>query len=97
VFIVSDPVKKKYEKNAVEQLRGQCGAGFSDPVHVRALFYREKNLGDLTNFEQMLGDILQAAGVVANDSLIESWDGSRKLKDVNNPRTEVEIVPYVEE
>jgi len=66
------------------------------PVHVRALFYREANRGDLTGFKQAVGDALERAGIIPNDSLIESWDGSRKLIDRKNPRVELEITPFDE-
>lgn len=99
MFIVSDPVKKKYQQTAVEQLTAQLaemreyGAWipFDGPVQVRATFYRDKNLGDLVGYFQMLADCLEKSCVVVNDRLIMSWDGSRMTKDSDNPRTEVEI------
>jgi hypothetical protein len=50
------------------------------PVQVAAVFYREKLLGDLAGFIQALGDLLEAAGILENDRLIASWDGSRLSK-----------------
>lgn len=73
------------------------------PVSVRALFYRARNMGDLTGFENALGDWLQmprqkdgkttrqGAGFIVDDRFIESWDGSRKLVDAEKPRIEVTI------
>jgi Holliday junction resolvase RusA-like endonuclease len=63
------------------------------PVHVKALFYRDANRGDLTGFKQAVGDALERSGTIVNDSLIESWDGSRKLIDRKNPRVEIELTP----
>ncbi len=82
-----------YERAAVPQLRAQhCGMPvYREPVHVRATFYREKNLGDWTGYAQALGDILEAAGIVENDRLIAHWDGTRLLKDAANPRVEFEV------
>lgn len=62
-------------------------------VHVRALFYRKTNVGDQNGFTQALGDLLERAGVILNDRLIASWDGTRLLKDAKRPRIEVEIEP----
>jgi Holliday junction resolvase RusA-like endonuclease len=64
------------------------------PVQVRALFYFFGNEGDLTGYKDGLGDLLQAAGILADDKFIESWDGSRKLKDNAAPRVEVEITRF---
>lgn len=99
LFIASDPVKKKYQKTAVEQLAVQLaemkeyGAWIplDGPVHVRATFYRDKNLGDLVGYMQMIADCLEKGCVVVNDRLIESWDGTRMTKDADNPRTELEV------
>ena len=38
----------------------------------------------------------EAAGVLANDYAIESWDGSRRYRDAANPRTEVTIRRFTE-
>lgn len=62
-------------------------------VHVNcaALYYREKDLGDSAGFNTGLADLLEAAGVVRNDVLIRTWDGSRLLKDAARPRVEVTL------
>jgi len=65
-----------------------------DQVHVRALFFRDADRGDLHAYEQALGDFLQDLGIITDDKLIESWDGTRKLVDGKKPRIEVEIVPF---
>lgn len=68
------------------------------PVHVKALFYRDANRGDLTGYEQALADVLQAPtnrrkgiGIIRDDVQIKSWDGTRLLVDRENPRIEIEI------
>lgn len=60
-------------------------------VNCAALFYRHANMGDAVGFQQAIADALQEAGIVENDRLIVSWDGSRLLKDAANPRIEVTL------
>jgi hypothetical protein len=78
-------------------------------VNVRALFYRDRLTGDATGYYQALADYLQAprqkdgkttrhgAGIIDDDALIASWDGSRLLKDAANPRIEVTITVLLDE
>lgn len=66
------------------------------PLAVRALVYRKKNCGDLVGYLQSIGDALEKGGVIQNDRLIASWDGSRLLKDAKNPRVEIYIEPMEE-
>jgi len=61
------------------------------PVHVRAQFYRARAVGDIDNYAKALGDCLQRSGVLANDKLIASWDGTRLLVDHARPRVELAI------
>jgi len=68
-------------------------AAWVTPVHVKALFYRDADRGDLCGYQQAGGDALEAAGVVSNDKIIDSWDGSRRLIDRQNPRVEIEVSP----
>lgn len=62
------------------------------PVKVCAMVYRDANRGDLIGYLQAIADALETAGVVENDRLIVSWDGSRMLVDRANPRVEIELV-----
>lgn len=64
---------------------------FTSEVNVCALFYRAANVGDAVGYYQALADLLERAGLLANDRQIVSWDGSRLHKDATNPRIEVEI------
>lgn len=59
------------------------------PVNCRALFYRDRAAGDAVGYYQGLADLLERRGVIRNDVLIVSWDGSRLLKDAANPRVEL--------
>ena len=81
-----------WAKSAIFQLRAQWrSAAITKPVSVRAMFFRERNVGDLINFMQAVADALEHAGVVVNDRLIVSWDGSRLSKDAVRPRVELEV------
>jgi Holliday junction resolvase RusA-like endonuclease len=61
------------------------------PVRCTALFYRDRLTGDASGFYEGLGDVLQKTGVIVDDVLIDDWDGSRRLKDKDNPRTIVTL------
>lgn len=58
-------------------------------VNCRALFFRAAAAGDAVGFYQGLADLLEEAGILADDKQIISWDGSRLEKDARNPRVEV--------
>lgn len=73
-----------------------CVYPIAHKIHIKAVFYRERASGDLDNLFKSLGDFLQRAGFIVNDSQIESWDGSRKAKDKVRPRIEVEIREFLE-
>lgn len=81
---------------AVPQLRrAHLVAGIDAPVNCRAIFYREKLIGDAVGFYQGLADVLEESGVLANDKWIVSWDGSRMAKDSKNPRIEFELTAAI--
>lgn len=61
------------------------------PVNCKALFFREKNIGDAVNFYQGIADLLQKHGVLIDDKYIRSWNGSKLLKDKENPRVEITL------
>lgn len=63
----------------------------SEPLNCRALFFRERSVGDACGFYQGLADLLQHHGIVKNDSQLRSWDGSRLLVDRQNPRVIVTL------
>lgn len=64
-------------------------APLARPLNCAALFYRDANRGDAAGFYQGLADILEKAGIVANDKWIVSWDESRLCKDASRPRVEL--------
>ena len=101
-FIVAGKSAESWGAQAVRQLIEQysnlrhranhtADCRITQDVHVKALIYRDRRVGDLDNFEHAIGDALQKAGVIKNDSQIESWDGSRKLLDKARPRVELTI------
>ena len=73
-------------------------------VHAKVLFhstkyFTKKNVkslkcGDLVNLLQLPLDCLQSAGVIKDDSLVESLDGSRIVPSDQN-RLEITLYRYV--
>ena len=92
MFVMSSTSSKGWEKSAILQLQAQWKQpAFAEPVNLRAVFYRERATGDLSNFLSALCDALERGGVVANDRLICGFDGCRLDKDAANPRVELEV------
>ena len=97
---MSSPQQAGYQKFAAQVLYLQgLKQGLPGPlvhrVRVQATFWLDADRPtDLTNLEQMLGDCLQAAGIIDNDALIHSWDGSRKGVSYTRPRTEIVVRLY---
>lgn len=94
-FPVPSAESKKWTAAACRQLRMQWTQllPLVEPVQVAAIFYRDRDVGDLVNYEQALADALQTAKVVKDDKWIKSWDGSRLAKDAARPRIELTITP----
>lgn len=65
------------------------------PVNCSAAIYRDALRGDAVGYYQALADTLEHGGIVEDDVLIVSWDGSRLLKDAENPRIEVTLTEAV--
>ena len=82
---------EKWEKEAREQLWGKAmipPLTCSVSVEVRAFYKGPKP--DLSGSLESVGDCLQ--GIIwADDTQIESWDGSRLFHDLKNPRTEIVV------
>lgn len=73
------------------QLRGMKRPLFITPVNMRALVYRDRAVGDLTNYCKNIEDALEKAGVILNDKLIHGHDGTRLLVDRKRPRVEIQL------
>lgn len=76
------------------------GLGGEAPVtglmNCRALFYRERRDGDSHGYYQGLADLLEKRRIILNDRQLVQWDGSRLLKDAENPRVEI-VLTLVQE
>lgn len=66
------------------------------PVNCEARIYRDRNTGDAVGYYQAIADCLEHLGVVQNDRLIVSWDGTRLLKDDACPRVEITLTAVAE-
>ena len=85
---------KMYQAAASAQLKGiRCVLG---PVSVRCLYWLPTaRRPDLCNLLAASHDILEACGIIENDALIISVDGSRIMgKDAGAPRVEIEILAW---
>lgn len=61
-------------------------------VNLRALVYRERaGRADLLNYLAAVSDALEKAGVLVDDRLVASVDGSRLGVDRARPRVEIEL------
>ncbi len=83
-----------YEKQALKQLMAFGNIQYTEPVWVKALYWMDsrRSRPDLIGLMQATGDVLEKSGIIKNDRLIESWDGSRIMGiDRDNPRCEIEI------
>ena len=82
----------KYQKEAEKYFWEYGNICFDDPVHVKVCYWMpdRRSKPDLSGILQGVGDLLQHVKLIANDSLIESWDGSRFMGvDKVNFRTEI--------
>lgn len=104
VFHVPSEAASNWEAAAILQLQAakrrldmeDCAnhGSWGGPVTVCALVYRDANRGDLVGYLQAVGDALERSGVIVNDRLIASWDGSRLLVDRERPRVEIEVEAF---
>ena len=76
----------------IEQLYGLIDC----PLRIKAIFYYKGQRPDLQGAFESLADCLEGI-IYKDDKQIESWDGSRLVHDLKNPRTEVWISKYTEE
>ena len=83
-FIKSSERVDAYKPMALLELKQQRQRMVMDPINVKMLFYGAWKRGngdvpDLSNLYQMPEDLLEQAGIIRNDRLIESHDGSRRV------------------
>lgn len=92
------PNKKyiEWEKGAIYQLEAQKekigSQTIEEPVNVASVVYRlTKRRIDLINLQQSIHDVLERAGILENDFLIETTVGSRRILGVEKGQERVEI------
>jgi Holliday junction resolvase RusA-like endonuclease len=85
--------KPKFILNDINGISFYVSIPIIEPVQVSFLFYcKDARKRDLCNLIQCPADLLQQAGIIENDCLIQSLDGSRIMGiDKDNPRTEITI------
>jgi Holliday junction resolvase RusA-like endonuclease len=108
-FTVPSAAHEAWEAIAIPQLRYQWGrvcteadwlrgrvtygGPWTGDLNMRAIVYRDRAVGDLLNYLASVSDALERAGVVEDDKLIVSVDGSRLAIDRARPRVEIELTP----
>jgi Holliday junction resolvase RusA-like endonuclease len=81
---------KAMKLDTCAELYGNC------TLECTAIFYcKDHRKRDLVNLMQALADILEENGIIEDDALIVSWDGTRMYVDKKNPRVEVELTPII--
>lgn len=104
-FILPSDAYRAAVRTAVPEIHLQVLAlgGFDplgskkQPLHVEAIFcLGKKQVPDLSGLIEACGDILQTSGLISNDYWILSWDGSRRERDPENPRTVVTVRRYLQ-
>jgi Holliday junction resolvase RusA-like endonuclease len=78
--------------------RSYKGEAIDFPINIAFKFYFKDHAHepDLSNAYQGLEDLLQLSGVIKNDKLIYSHDGSRKIFGDKNERIEITITRFEE-
>lgn len=101
IRIPGNEVDRFWIINEKPYLGGVTGAQLwtplATPMNCRAVFYRDRNAGDFIGYVQGLADLLEERGVIANDVLLATWNGSHLAIDRDNPRVELSLEPITEE
>ena len=87
-----------WQRSAIKQLMIQrCNLGLAmipktTSLNAKIVSYcGNHRIIDASNLYQGPEDVLQAAGILEDDSCIESHDGSRREYDKKNPRVEITL------
>jgi len=98
-MLISSQQALKAEKDGLVQLKFQKRwETIKDPIHAQFCFFvPDLRKRDLSNLFEAPQDLLQKSGIISDDSLIRSLDGSRIFLDRKNPRTEITLKPFQEE
>ena len=85
--LIPSKLALKAEKGAIQQLCPQRrGITWECPIHVKFTYYgawssaNPGNIPDLSNLAELPADSLTKAGVISDDRIIESLDGSRRVR-----------------
>jgi Holliday junction resolvase RusA-like endonuclease len=92
--LIQSKAYREYEKDCLKQIWGiEPFSTIDVKMQVECLYYlKDRRKTDLTNLLAASHDILQKAGIIEDDALIVSLDGSRIVGvDKDNPRVEIEI------
>lgn len=90
LILLPSKAYKKWEKQARLSLIGKVSPVHNSPLWVKAIFYYKGNRPDLSGACESIGDCLQGF-IWDSDAQIESWDGSRLIHELKNPRTELTV------
>lgn len=87
---------REWEDGAIYQLQTQKAAQnaptITEPVNVASIIYRlTKRRIDLVNLHQSIHDVLERAGILENDFLVETTNGSRRILGVEKGQERVDI------
>lgn len=96
-FIQPSAQYKRYEADCLRQIPGRIRQKIDMPVNVQCVFYMPmRRRCDLVNLLESVCDILVRAEVLADDNfrVVAAHDGSCVLLDRENPRVEIDIVPW---
>lgn len=88
---------KNYEALCLKQITGEHRRKIDTPVNVQMVYYMPTHRRvDLTNLQEATLDILVRGDVLADDNckVAATYDGSCVRYDKDNPRVEIEIVPW---
>ncbi len=107
VLLVPSTAYKKWRREAVKHLddfwhrriRGALPVWLDDKkkhqleVNAAIVTYLERRGADADNLYPGPQDAMQEAGILTNDVVIRTHDGSDRRKDKDNPRVEITLTP----
>ena len=96
-FIQPSAQYKRYEADCLRQIQRPFCQQIDTPVNVQCVFYMPtRRRCDLVNLLESVCDILVRAGVLADDNcrVVAAHDGSCVRLDRDDPRVEIDIVPW---
>lgn len=101
-FVIYNQRYVEWRKSAILQLKHQLNEiqpiSFKEPVNLSLKFYFENKQGqaDLSNLVEGIADVLEELGVIENDKLVCSLNGTSKHFG-EEARVEIEITPLAKE